>query len=438
MPKSVAHWTDPFTIAILITLIYLGLRTSNLNNTELTVVICLGLTLFTGSLELLRAPWRNTPRPIVPFKDVLNSAFINWVGSMSGLAVMLFGWWALREYDRAQYSPLFRVLPNALPYVPFVVFITHLITEWRLGPSGGDGKDLGLFTLLRWKEADGKGICDELLTWFIKGFFFFFNFCELPKVFFAIRGHEEAIFNLPWVQMQPVLVLIIYGYIIASILPGYLFSSRLFNTHIRRIAHSWFAYTVTLVCYSPFVMGMASRWFNYHPFTPKPEWNKPWVSFFSDNEIILYVLGGLIIFFELFHYWGEGIFGIRSSNLTNRGIITNGPYRYCKHPVYAAKCFSWIIMWLPFMNGGTLIDSARLVVSFIGVCVVFGARGWAEERILAEDPDYVAYALWVDEHGVFAPVTRYIPLLQFRWRLKRWIRLGEINADVLPKGYVLT
>ncbi|MBY0427887.1 MAG: hypothetical protein K2Q32_01560, partial [Alphaproteobacteria bacterium] len=316
-PKSIAHWSDPWTIAILITLIYVGLRQSDLTNIELSVVICLGLTVYTGILELVRAPWHKTPRPIVPFKDVFNSAFVKWVGSMTGLAITLFGWWALREYDRAQYAPLFKVLPMALPYVPIVVFITHLFTEWRLGPSGGDGKDLGLFTLLQWKKADGKGVCDELLTWFIKGFFFSINFCELPKTISVVRGKEDAIFNLPWPQLQTMIVLIIYGYIIASILPGYLFSSRLFNTHIRRIAHSWFAYTVTLICYSPFVMGMSQRWFNYHPVNPTPDWNKPWVSFFSDNTTVLYVLGGIILFFELFHYWGEAIFGIRSSNLTN-------------------------------------------------------------------------------------------------------------------------
>ena len=437
VPKSVAHWTDPWTIALLIIAIYLGLRDTEATTTQISIVMCLGLTVFTGLLELFRASWRQTPRPIVPFRDVLNSAFVKWVGSMTGLAIMLFGWWFLREYDKKQYLPLFDVLPYALPFVPLVMFITHLYTEWRLGPSGGDGKDLGLVTLLQWKKVDGKGVADELLNWFIKGFFFSINFCELPKAMAIIRGREEEIFNLPWHQLQPLIILIIYAFIIASILPGYLFSSRLFNTHARRIANSWFAYTVTLVCYSPFVMGLTQRWFNYHPINPSPDWNKPWVSFFNDDMTVLYILGGIIILSELVHYWGEAIIGIRSSNLTHRGLITNGPFRYCKHPVYTSKCISWFIMWLPFMNGDTALECARLTFAYFGMCVVFGARSWAEERILAEDPDYVAYALWVDQHGMFAPISRFIPLLQFRWRLKRWIRRGEVNADVVPAGYVL-
>ncbi len=427
IPASVAHGSDPWTIAILITVIYLGLRDSALDHTQLSVAMCLGLTVYTCFLEWLRASWRHMPRPDASFKDVLVSASLKWVGSMAGLGVTLFGWWLLREYQRDQYAPLFKVLPDALLYVPIVVFVMHLVTEWRLGPSDGDGKDLGLFVLLRWKDVNGQGVRDELLTWFIKGFFFSINFCELPKTIAMIRGRESEIVNLPWAQMQPMIVLIIYGYIVAAILPGYLFSARIFGTHVRRIAHSWFAYTVTLACYSPFMMGVFTRWFNYHPFNPEPDWNKPWVSQFSQDITMLYVLGVMILVFEVFHYWGEGIFGIRSSNLTNRGIITAGPYRYCKHPVYVAKCASWLLMWLPFMTGDTAMDCLRQTLSYVGVCVVFGARAWAEERILAEDPVYVAYALWVEQHGLFSPVTRFIPLLQFSWRLRRWIKRGEVR-----------
>jgi hypothetical protein len=346
---------------------------------------------------------------------------------------MLFFWWALQEYQRPQYASMFRTLPHAIPYVPVIVFLTHLFTEWRLGPSGGDGKDLGIFTLLRWKEVDYKGVREELLCWFIKGFFLIINYAELPKTLKIFRNKEEAIFSLPWVQMQPVIVTIIYGFIIASILPGYLFSAKIFGTHIRRIADSWFAFTVTIICYSPYAGGMVNRWFNYHPVSPDPDWMKPWVSHFNDNEMMLYILGGTILFFEFVHYWGEAIMGIRSSNLTNRGIVTSGPYRYCKHPVFASKCASWLIMWMPFASGDTVLECIRLMIAWCGICYVFAARCWAEERILAEDKDYVAYALWVDKNGLFSPISRFIPLLQFRWRLKRWIRRGEIRADMLPE-----
>lgn len=432
-PKSIAHWSDPFTFLVVIIGIYMACRNTEMTNIEISVWILVVLSILMCGLEVLRAPWRNTPRPDVPFKDVLKSAAVKWVGSMTGLALVLFCWWAMQEYQRSQYYPLFYVLPNALMITPIIVFLTHLFTEWRLGPSGGDGKDLGLFTLGRWKDAQWSGIRDELLTWFIKGFFFAINFCELPKTLKIFRGREDTIMNMPWTQLQPVIIWIIYALIIAAIMPGYLFSARIFGTHVRRIADTWFAYIVTLICYSPMVQGVFARWVNFHPVTPEPDWMKPWVSQFHGSEIILYTIGIIIIMSELVHYWAESIFGARSSNLCNRGIITAGPFHFCKHPVYTAKCFSWILIWLPFMSGDTWLECVRLTIAFIGVCVIFGARGWAEERILAEDPEYVQYALWIDQHGMFAWAGKLVPLLSFRWRLQRWIKRGEISPSVLPQ-----
>ena len=55
-----------------------------------------------------------------------------------------------------------------------------------------------------------------------------------------------------------------------------------------------------------------------------------------------------------------------------------------------------------------------------GTCVIFFFRAWVEERLLCDDPDYVAYALWMDRHGLFARLGRKIPFLTFEWRLQRW------------------
>jgi len=44
-------------------------------------------------------------------------------------------------------------------------------------------------------------------------------------------------------------------------------------------------------------------------------------------------------------------FGIRFSNLTHRGILTNGPYRFTKHPAYVSKNLSWWMVSVPFSHG---------------------------------------------------------------------------------------
>jgi hypothetical protein len=111
---------------------------------------------------------------------------------------------------------------------------------------------------------------------------------------------------------------------------------------------------------------------------------------------------------------------LRSSNLTNRGIITNGVYRFCKHPVYLAKCIAWFVIWLPPLMGDTILGGARLTLLWGCVCGIYLLRGRVEERLLSDDPDYVAYALWIDRHGLFAWAGRAVPGLSFRWRLERW------------------
>ena len=51
----------------------------------------------------------------------------------------------------------------------------------------------------------------------------------------------------------------------------------------------------------------------------------------------------------------------RFSNLTHRGIITNGPYRYSKHPAYLAKNLSWWLVSMPFMITVSPLANAALL-----------------------------------------------------------------------------
>lgn len=431
-PKSIAHWSDPFTTAIVAFAIYYCYRLSALSDTELTVVIVIGLTVFQCGLEVLRAPWRKLPRPDVSVRDALRSASVKWLGTMAGLSLVMLAWWLFQEYRLKTYVPLMASLEWGVPIMAAMVFIVGFYTEWRLGIAKHHGEDLGLVVLGRWKEVKWEDVRKDLFSWLIKGYFFAINYCELPKMFVALRGKEEGFFLLTWPQMLPVIVSIIYTFIIAAILPGYLFSSRLFGTHVRNIDQTWFGYVVTFGCYSPFVQGVFSRWFNFHQQGVSPAWNTPWVQTLGGYEVLLYICGGLIIFFEVFHYWGEAIFGIRSSNLSNRGIITNGPYVFTKHPVYAAKCFSWFLMWMPFIAGQDVFEDLRLTLCFVGVCIIFIMRGWAEEKMLSTDPAFVSYALWVDRHGVFSFAGKLLPVLQYEWRLRRWIKRGDIPAAMLP------
>jgi protein-S-isoprenylcysteine O-methyltransferase Ste14 len=81
--------------------------------------------------------------------------------------------------------------------------------------------------------------------------------------------------------------------------------------------------------------------------------------------------------------WASISLGFKASNLTNRGIVKTGPYRFVRHPAYAAKVLIWIIQGIFFGQFGIFI--------MLGFMLIYFLRAWTEERHLSMDPDYVEY-----------------------------------------------
>jgi protein-S-isoprenylcysteine O-methyltransferase Ste14 len=48
--------------------------------------------------------------------------------------------------------------------------------------------------------------------------------------------------------------------------------------------------------------------------------------------------------------WATVAFGLRFSNLTYRGVLTNGPYAFTRHPAYLSKNAFW---WMSNPAGGS-------------------------------------------------------------------------------------
>jgi protein-S-isoprenylcysteine O-methyltransferase Ste14 len=107
-------------------------------------------------------------------------------------------------------------------------------------------------------------------------------------------------------------------------------------------------------------------------------------------------------------------FGLRFSNLTHRGIITGGPYRFSKHPAYLAKNLSWWLISVPFVSEQGLSAALRNCCLLGLLNCVYYARARTEERHLSRDPTYVAYALWINEHGLLRRLARVLPWLRYR------------------------
>jgi protein-S-isoprenylcysteine O-methyltransferase Ste14 len=98
--------------------------------------------------------------------------------------------------------------------------------------------------------------------------------------------------------------------------------------------------------------------------------------------------------------WARITFGVRSFHLaadpTAGGLVTSGPYRYLRHPIYAAVC--WFV-WAGALGNLSPVSLACALVVTVGAVI----RLLCEERLLVERyPEYRDYA---------ARTPRLIPFL---------------------------
>ena len=88
--------------------------------------------------------------------------------------------------------------------------------------------------------------------------------------------------------------------------------------------------------------------------------------------------------------WARFTFGVRSfhyaANPTQGGLVTKGPYRYIRNPIYAA---AWLIIWT-----GVAVHWSDMNAALAGVvAVALLVRIACEEQLLrAAYPEYADYA----------------------------------------------
>lgn len=88
--------------------------------------------------------------------------------------------------------------------------------------------------------------------------------------------------------------------------------------------------------------------------------------------------------------WARVTFGLRSfhfeANPTEGGLVTTGPYRYMRHPIYAAV--------LLFLWTGVAVNASPLSVALgLAATAMLGLRILFEERLVRQRyPEYDDYA----------------------------------------------
>ena len=189
---------------------------------------------------------------------------------------------------------------------------------------------------------------------------------------------------------------------------GYAVTLRIFDSHIRSTEPTAFGWLIAILCYQPFYSIIGSTYLSYEHDA------RYWDNVLTGVPWLEGVYGAVIIGLLFIYSLSTVSFGLRFSNLTYRGIITSGTYRYCKHPAYVSKNLSWWMITMPFMVQQNAWVGLRNCCLLGILNLVYYLRARTEENHLSKDPDYVAYALWMNEHGLLSFLGRMFPFLRYK------------------------
>ena len=157
---------------------------------------------------------------------------------------------------------------------------------------------------------------------------------------------------------------------------GYIFESPLLKNVVKSVEPTALGWLVALMCYPPTndLTGKVLGWYT-----------NDFANFGNVNINIITGFISLLLFG--IYVWASVALGFKASNLTNRGIVSSGPYKYIRHPAYASKNLSWWLMGIPLIR----IYGFIAVLSLVLWSFIYFMRALTEERHLMKDEAYAEY-----------------------------------------------
>lgn len=213
---------------------------------------------------------------------------------------------------------------------------------------------------------------------------FFFIPLMLPSAIIYLRLFIDLCFvefyYINFIQFfnQTIFTFIIYGVSFLTLgyyAFGYLFESKSLRSEVKSVDDTLLGWGVLLICYVPFFVFITQ----YIPF-PTQDY-----AYFINEEItfVVRLFLSLVMFFKMYSVM---LLGAKCSNLTNRGIVRKGAYKYIRHPHYLAKLIIWWATFLPY-----LIHHFWAMGPMLFWTVIYFLRAVTEERHLSKDPEYLSY-----------------------------------------------
>ena len=390
-------------------------------NAGFTAVIACGLPMVLWSLLVDKVhrnastgiDWQAPPRA---WRAILDISLVKIAGLWATwLAIAIF-YCLARWYWSGNYRYSMDLFMGAAPWLlafslPYVAWLDRRLTEpkdatyafgqWVIGGAAG--------------KPDMGQVANHARAWAVKGFFLAFMLSIVPGNFASVVDWRlDHAFANP-VNLAAFLIAVMFMIDVCMATVGYLLTMKPLDSHIRSANPSLAGWLAALICYPPFVLMGGGGPLDYH--AGGAEWDV-WT---QGHSAVQWLLGGWLVLLTALYAWATVVFGIRFSNLTHRGILTHGPYRWTRHPAYLSKNLFWWFSALPFLTlSGSLTDMVRNCAMLAVTNAVYYWRAKTEEAHLSTDPDYRAYSEWMERNGA---VPRF-----FAWVTGR----GRATATVVP------
>ncbi len=337
------------------------------------------------------------------------------LGAAATLAAVAAPYIVLREYAQPFYRPYWSIVTTAGPWIaaaliPYVIWVDGRQRDpkdglWHVGRLVLGSPEPG------WRAV----VSEHARGWAIKAFFLplmsIYATSELDQLYIKGFALQEG---FTYVKFYEFTWSLIFTFDVMFGTLGYALSLRAIDSHIRSAEPTPFGWIVTVICYQPFWGFMFASYLNH---VAGPAWS----AWLGDQPVLHALWGSTILLLMTIYGWATVSFGCRFSNLTHRGIITAGPYRFTKHPAYVSKNLAYWLIYVPWAATASASFGEAVRCCLLLLCVngIYVLRAWTEERHLSRDPVYRQYASFIDRRGLF------------HWL--QWWRLPRLDGEPAPR-----
>ena len=351
------------------------------------------------------------PRPLSAVLDVsltkLAGLWATW--ALIGFLYCVARWYWSEPYLFAMEVLGAAAVPLFVLSIPYVLWLDRVLVEPRDGAWHFGAMLIGREA---WSRPE---VARHLRAWAVKGFFTAFMVSILPGLFGEIVRTDFAALGSDPVAIARTAIACMFLLDVQIGTVGYIMTAKPLDAQIRSANPFLAGWLAALLCYPPFVLMGTGGLMTYEVNT------QDWAAWFGAWPLLLWVWGALMVALTAAYASATVIFGLRFSNLTYRGVITNGPYRFTRHPAYLSKNLFWWCSSLPFLvTSNSLTDVVRNCFFLLLTNAIYFWRAKTEEaHLCAEDAKYREYHAWMAEN---APITR---------------GLGRLKGLLRPRGPML-